>query len=434
MLGGATGCALARRPTNAGAPEGTEHCDFPMKLRWRFFLMFCLLVATGCRNNAQLRTYIESHNAENRLLEDEIYALEHENDLLRLRLERETQRGGDSSPSGETTPRGSTPGRRRGPSTKKPEDDLKPPEIEEGSATPPQKTETPDASPGPGGKSPARDNPSGKPPRFGAPEKPAAPGVGDIDPNPEMPDDPAPKTRPAIRAKPPTIPPAELPAPKPTTEPEVIDKTVTHLFLNPLHTGGADLDNQPGDDGLSILLEPRNAEDQFVPLTGKVSIVVLDPSQSGEASRLARWDFAEDDLRDKIKKSTPRGFHLQMAWPTKPPANTALRLFVRYETADGRKLKADQELFIQPAGQVSSRWTPRPPERRDHHQATAKLAGQTREKRPASTAPDLAPAAESPASLEPEPDHEPGLLQPPIKKERSPAATSEGRPQWKPFR
>src|SRR6185503_16880184 len=53
-------------------------------------------------------------------------------------------------------------------------------------------------------------------------------------------------------------------------EPEVTDKNVTHIQLNPLHTCGQDFDHAPGDDGISILIEPRNGANQFVPLARPV--------------------------------------------------------------------------------------------------------------------------------------------------------------------
>ena len=79
-------------------------------------------------------------------------------------------------------------------------------------------------------------------------------------------------------------------------------------------------DSQPGDDGLTVVIEPRNAGEEFVPEAGDVSVVVLDPSKAGEAARVARWNFTATETRQKIAAgSAARGIRLQMPWPATPP-------------------------------------------------------------------------------------------------------------------
>jgi hypothetical protein len=179
----------------------------------------------------------------------------------------------------------------------------------------------------------------------------------------------------------PTTPPNEtpttddiLPIPgesrgEPASAPERIparptDKKITHLFLNPLQTGAADFDGQPGDDGLRVVIEPRNASDQFVPEAGVLSVVLLDPDRQGEAARVARWDFDQSATRQLLADSgSARGIKLEVPWPASAPDATRLKLFVRYEAPDGRRLQADREVFVTAPGQVVSRWTPRSADR-----------------------------------------------------------------------
>jgi hypothetical protein len=126
-------------------------------------------------------------------------------------------------------------------------------------------------------------------------------------------------------------------------------------------TGGSDLDGRAGDDGLSVVIEPRNAGDEYVPEAGAVSVVVLDPSKAGDAARVARWDFDLSTAREKLQtRRAVRGIQLQMSWPAAAPQAEKLQLFVRYVTPDGRKLQADREIFLAPPEQASQRWTPRP--------------------------------------------------------------------------
>ena len=101
--------------------------------------------------------------------------------------------------------------------------------------------------------------------------------------------------------------------------------------------------------------------------------------------------------------AAPRlAIHLTMAWPGDPPAHHKLHLFVRYVTADGRKLQADQPIEVALAGDRTTRWTPsdrRPTDRAADRQAasesrdrdetpTARIPGPTPQSRARSDQPE----------------------------------------------
>jgi len=337
-----------------------------MSLRAFLPLICCAaLLLAGCRTDPHVNAHIESVNAEYRQLENKLYVAEDENrrlqgDLARLEEENRRLRGGEPAPS-----RGF---RSRSAPAVDGSIDLGPPEIEMGSDTGPsiESPGIPPVSSPPIPRSPETDGVPRRtnrenldPPVIEAPAfNPPAPGAA---PNtspkpPAKPAQPAPATD--------DLPAPELPLQNIQQEPEPIDTRVTQIFLNPLLTGGDSLDSEPGDDGLSILLEPRNKQNEFVPQAGTVSVVVLDPSKQGTAARVARWDFDPAATREKLNRvSSSRGIHLRMPWPANPPTTNKLHVFVRYETPDGRKLQADRELNITLPGQYSHRWTPRPPDR-----------------------------------------------------------------------
>jgi len=348
-------------------------------------LAILLSVLAGCRSQPYVNAHIESVNAEYRQLEDYVYALEAENARLQqeidsLRLPSTTSR----SPAGQ-----SAPGRggifRRSPSATP---NRRQPETETAPPTEGPVIEMPGSTP------PAQ--PSGRRSTLQRPETvPTAPA--DTPPNVELP-----ARRPENLS-----PPAEEPLPLPaaphgdvgpsvpgTIELPPTDRKITHLFLNPLATGGADFNGQPGDDGLRIVVEPRNASDQFVAEAGTISVVLLDPDREGEAARVARWDFDQSATRQLLAASTPgRGIKLEMPWPAAAPDANRLKLFVRYETPDGRRLQADREIFVAQPGQVISRWTPRPLDR----QPATELATALGDNADFSTAVRSASAAATPA-------------------------------------
>lgn len=143
------------------------------------------------------------------------------------------------------------------------------------------------------------------------------------------------------------------------SEPELVDPQVSSVFINPFHTTGVELDQQPGDDGITILFEPRNAAGQFVPQTGEVAIVVLDPALEGEAARVARWELSKTEVSKRMLDARPeRGVKVQLKWPEKRPEHAKLKLFVRYHAADGRQIEGHSDVFVTLPGQISQRWTP----------------------------------------------------------------------------
>jgi len=366
-------------------------------------LLLFALAAAGCQGNPQVRRVVDSVQAEARQMEDTIYLLEQDIQVLEqenAKLKRQV--GGSAA--------GST-----------------------GTRRPPKKEVNPDLNP-----------PLVEPPEVEMPESP-----------PTRP--PAP--RPLNRSKPPTEldigpvldPPPQKAAKEPAgkvkatgleqniaaqaKEPEVTDKNVTHIQLNPLHTCGQDFDHAPGDDGISILIEPRNGANQFVPLARPVSVVVLDPSKNGDDTRLARWDFSETQIVEKLQQGETRGIHLKLPWPAKPPVNARLEVFVRYETPDGKKLQAEKEIFIALSGQFSQRWTPRPADRQ--RKKPIETAATTNEPRVAAAPPPLAPseapAEESSVEKASAVKAPPAFTPPAGLSERQPGEKS-AKPKWAPTR
>jgi hypothetical protein len=306
-----------------------------------------------------MTAHIESVNAEYRQLEDYVYCLEDENAKLEARLAA-LQDNYNRVRAGQP-PREGGLFRRRSESGGT---ELAPPRIDEGSTNPPE-IEIPGAA----SSAPAiRGRSTLQRPKLEEPSETLDLGPPSIE-IPEIPSTPA---APGSAPKTPATESLPLPS-RPTNAspnvPELLpikpaDPQVTHIHLNPLMTGGADFDGQPGDEGLSVVIEPRNAADEFVPAAGAVSIVVLDPEKQGDAARVARWDYTLPATEQKLATATAaRGIQLEMPWPASPPANNRLKLYVRYEGPDGRQLQSERDLYITPPGQVAQRWTPRSAER-----------------------------------------------------------------------
>lgn len=123
---------------------------------------------------------------------------------------------------------------------------------------------------------------------------------------------------------------------------------VAAIVLNQRLTGGCDFDGQPGDDGITVVIEPRDASGRYVAMPGEVSVVVSDPQKPAAHARWARWDFDAADAAGKMRQSLlGKGIHLELPWPAERPTSRTMRVDVSYIGPDGRRLRAAREVFLE---------------------------------------------------------------------------------------
>jgi hypothetical protein len=322
---------------------------------------------TGCRRSRYLDTYVEAMNAEYRGLEDRYFDLQADYEARLAEIEQLKRRNANS--------RNTSSGR-----SLRDDDDLAPPSV------------------------PPDDEPPFdlRPPRIDA---------GGLSP-------PAVELPPSLDGTPPP-PAATQPEAGKSTSRSPADKRVTRIVLNPTLSGGQNFDERPGDDGLSLMIEPRNRSNSIVTEAAHVVVVALDPQATGDQARVARWTVSPAQIADILATSPPSaGIHLKLAWPEKLPRHERLHVFVRYETADGRRLEANQEIEVDLPDSLSHRWTPRPPDR----QRVRVARGEKRATAPA------APVSGPTAPIGPVPE--------PAVPKNSPAVPTSvpESPQWRPFR
>lgn len=133
----------------------------------------------------------------------------------------------------------------------------------------------------------------------------------------------------------------------PPTEMAASNGNPTQIVINSRLTGGLDRDGRNGDEGILVVVDPRDAQGHTTTAAGAVSVVVLDPSAQGEAARVARWDFEANEVPGHFQNTAfGKGLQFQLPWPGEPPKNRDLLLFVRFTRADGKKLNADAKITI----------------------------------------------------------------------------------------
>jgi hypothetical protein len=120
---------------------------------------------------------------------------------------------------------------------------------------------------------------------------------------------------------------------------------VAQITLHPALTGGIGSGVRASDEGLLVVVEPRDFGGNIVNAPGNISVALLDPALSGEQARLARWDFAAAETQGMIRTGSQQGIHLRLPWVS-TPAHDRLKVFVRYTTRDGRKLQAERLIAV----------------------------------------------------------------------------------------
>ncbi len=122
------------------------------------------------------------------------------------------------------------------------------------------------------------------------------------------------------------------------------NRVVWQITLHPSLTGGIG-NGASGDQGLLVVVEPRDQAGNILLAPGQTSVALIDPALTGEQARLARWDFSAADTERALHRGAEPGIHLRLPWRY-VPSHDRLKVFVRYNTRDGRKLQAEQTIAV----------------------------------------------------------------------------------------
>ncbi len=344
------------------------------------YLTCMALLAVGCAGCASgLKRDREYLELELRYLEDKVFQLESENQECHRSLEsahRENEAllrdaAGNGAASNGAASNGAAGNGARKPALRGAAPNLAPPQVElpEGEGAPPFEGPPEIQAPGPGvSEGESTDDVS-----AGDGESPDDAAAPEGTTGQRMPGPHEPYGGPKRKLRHYGVPSNEPPPPfkEKTADSKLVPKEgageegpVRRITLNRRLTGGHDVDGQPGDEGGMVVVEPLDEAGELMEVSGDISVVVLDPAQQGEASRVARWDFTAAEAAKHLQR-TPMGdgLHFTMPWPHSPPVNRTLNLYVQYTTADGRRLQAEKQIEIDPPGEIvpaDSDWTRTP--------------------------------------------------------------------------
>ncbi len=123
---------------------------------------------------------------------------------------------------------------------------------------------------------------------------------------------------------------------------------VVGISINTLLSGGADLDDQPGDETLSVLISPHDEQNDLVKLPGTVELSAYDMTLPEEERRLGSWTFEAEKTRENWHRGLAgAGFLFQVPWE-KPPSSEEVLVHVRFTTIDGRQFDKTETVRVEP--------------------------------------------------------------------------------------
>ncbi len=141
---------------------------------------------------------------------------------------------------------------------------------------------------------------------------------------------------------------------------QVTDTRVVELAFHSSHSRSANFDDDAADDGLVLLLLPKNERGQMVPVSAALSIVVLDPAREGAAARIGRWDYSSAEVKQKLEPlGTNQGIGLTLPWNGPNPSADRVIVFARYTFENGRQVIGQKEIFVTNQDRFKTVWAPR---------------------------------------------------------------------------
>ncbi len=111
-------------------------------------------------------------------------------------------------------------------------------------------------------------------------------------------------------------------------------------------TGGADNDNQPGDEALQVVIVPRDSDGSAVKVPASAVVFAYEVATNGTKTAIGRWDVPPDTLRKTWRSGLfATGYYPTLQWD-RLPAYPRLRVVVRLTTLDGRDYEAEREVTV----------------------------------------------------------------------------------------
>lgn len=121
------------------------------------------------------------------------------------------------------------------------------------------------------------------------------------------------------------------------------------IQISQWRTGGLDRDGRPGDDQLTAVLLPHDAQGETVKVPGKIELRLYDLSQPEGRQHLGSWRYdAEQSSQHWHRGFLGSGYLFRLPWQ-REPTSEELWLHARLTTPDGRQFETSRRVHITPS-------------------------------------------------------------------------------------
>ncbi len=122
----------------------------------------------------------------------------------------------------------------------------------------------------------------------------------------------------------------------------------TGIQFNRLLTGGLDRDGSKGDELVSAVVVPHDADGELVKLPGRIELTAYDLAQDQEQKLIGRWEYGVEECRGLWHSGfLGSGYLIRVPW-TQIPSNSKILLHARLVTPDGRQFDTSEHVEIDP--------------------------------------------------------------------------------------
>ncbi len=117
-------------------------------------------------------------------------------------------------------------------------------------------------------------------------------------------------------------------------------------------TGGLDEDKCPGDEGLQVVLVPRDCDETAIKAPGTLRVAAFEITPEGLKVPLSSWDVTALQLRKSWRSGfIATGYFVSLPWQT-VPRTEKLRIVAQFFPLEGGTFEAEKDVTIRIAPQA----------------------------------------------------------------------------------
>jgi len=113
-------------------------------------------------------------------------------------------------------------------------------------------------------------------------------------------------------------------------------------------TGGRDDDGIPGDEGLQVVMVPKDEDGTAVKVPGRATVLAYEITKEGHKLPIGKWEVTAEQLKKSWKSGLlGGGYSVPLQWD-RAPTTSRIRVVVRFTLQDGREYEADRDSNVVP--------------------------------------------------------------------------------------